>query len=315
MDPLKMTAADVEKLPEAQALEVIAAHVKAKQKDLPEALAASASKPLQRAAKKALYQLRSSGVAIEEPAAPAGPQPDVAPSASAELPGMISPILGTGETMLFFGKTARTGGVEFYQAILHDEFGVQQLDQLHTNRSRYRKQVKTIVKDRQVIEVPYARIVEELARAWGQNLRAKNGLPDAAYQNLHRLRVTPDETEPTLPPVEPGDAALAEKSASLHTEPELKQWLPSEEQLAAIGLEDHPEEKLGEKTEAFFTPEVLKLYARRLWKMAEFLEKTDRPEPAAIARAQARKMFHEPKSHGPFGRQLFDKVLALRPKK
>lgn len=313
MDPLKLTAADVEKLPEAQALEVLAAHVKAKQKQLPEALAASGNKPLQRAAKKALYQLRSSGVAIDDPGPPPGAQPNVA-AVSAELPGLLSPILGTGETMLFFGRPARAGGVEFYQAVLHDEFGVQQLDRLETNRSRYRKQVKEIVRGRQVIEVPFARALAELAKAWGQNLRAKNGLPEAAYENLHRLRVTPDETDPTVPAVEKDDAALAEKAASLHDEPELKSWLPSEEQIAAMGNDTEAEAKLGERVRAYFTPAVLKLYALRLWRMAEFLEQTDRPAPAAVARAQARRMFHEEKSEGAFGTRLFEKVIALSKK-
>src|SRR5687768_12836530 len=138
MDPLKLSVADVEKLSEAQALEVLAAHVKAKQKELPEALAGSKSKPLARAAKKALYQLRSSGVELAEPAVEAGPQPTISGPA-VELPGLLSPILGTGERMVFFGRPSRGGGVDFYQAVIHDEYGVQQLDHGETNRSRYRR--------------------------------------------------------------------------------------------------------------------------------------------------------------------------------
>ncbi|MBS1150508.1 MAG: hypothetical protein H6Q89_2206 [Myxococcaceae bacterium] len=320
MDPLKLSAADVEKLPEAQALEVLAAHVKAKQKDLPEALAGSKSKPLARAAKKALYQLRSSGVELEAPVAEAGPQPTVS-AAPAELPGLLSPVLGTGERMLFFGRPARGGGVEFFQGILHDEFGVQQLDRAETNRSRYRRQQRELVQGRQVMEVPLQRVLEELARGWGQNLRVKNGLPDGAYQNLHYLKVTPDETQLAVAQPEPEDEALAAKSGALHDEPEIQAWLPAEALLETLGRDLEAlraqkaeqaaiDQKLKELAEGYFTPAVRELYARRLWRQGEFFAGTGRPEAGKIAQAQARRMFHRA-DFGPFGLRLFQKVVAL----
>lgn len=320
MDPLKLSVAEVEQLPEAQALEVLAAHVKAKQKDLPEALAGSPSRALARAAKKALYQLRSSGVELAPPVVEAGPQPSVTGS-SAELSGLLSPVLGTGERMLFFGRPARGGGVEFFQCVLHDEFGVQQLDRAETNRSRYRRQQKEIVQGRQVIEVPFKRVLEELARGWGQNLRAKNGLPEGAYQNLHYLRVTPDETQLELPAPEQGDEELAAKSGALHEQPEIQAWLPAEPQLEALGQQLEQlraqkaeqaaiDQKVQQLTESYFTPEVRAIYARRLWRQGEFFEGTGRPEAGKLARAQARLMFHR-QNVGAFGLRLFQKVIAL----
>jgi hypothetical protein len=320
MDPLKLSAADVEKLPEAQALEVLAAHVKAKQKELPEALAGSKSKAIARAAKKALYQLRSSGVELTEPVLEAGPQPTVA-STSAELPGLLSPVLGTGERMVFFGRPARGGGVEFYQAVIHDEFGVQQLDRGETNRSRYRRQQREIVAGRQVIEVPFSRIVEELSLAWGQNLRAKNGLPEGAYQNLHYLRVTPNEAPLEIPKPEAADEKVAANSGALHDEVEIQSWLPAEAQIEALGKDlellraqkaepSAIDEKVKAMAEAYFTPEVRQLYARRLWRQAEFFTCTERPQAGQIAQAQARLMFHN-ESFGAFGLRLFSKVIAL----
>ena len=320
MDPLKLSVTEVEKLPEAQALEVLAAHVKAKQKELPEALAASKSKSLARAAKKALYQLRSSGVELKEPAVEAGPQPSVAGSA-VELPGLLSPILGTGERMLFFGRPARGGGVEFFQCVIHDEFGVQQLDRAETNRSRYRRQQKLIVQGRQVIEISFKRVLEELALGWGQNLRAKNGLPDAAYQHLHQLRVTPNEALLDIPRPEKTDEELAAKSGALHDEPEIEAWLPAEAQIETLGIaldslraqKAEPEaiaQKVKQLTDACFTAPVRELYARRLWRQAEFFEGTGRPQTAQIARAQARLLFHQ-ENVGPFGVRLFQKVVTL----
>ncbi len=320
MDPLKLSAADVEKLPEAQALEVLAAHVKAKHKELPEALAASKSKPLARAAKKALYQLRSSGVAIAEAAVETGPQITIG-GAAAELPGLLSPVLGTGERLVFFGRPARGGGVEFYQAVIHDEFGLQQLDRGETNRSRYRRQQKQIVQGREVIEVPFKRILEELAFGWGQNLRAKNGLPEGAYQNLHYLRVTPNEAQLEIPKPEKGDEELAAKSGGLHDEPEIQSWLPAEAQIDALGKEletlkgqSAPQPAIDEKVKqlaaGYFTPSVRELYARRLWRQSEFFEKTARPDAARLTQAQARVLFHTG-DFGGFGLRLFQKVIAL----
>src|SRR3954466_14833466 len=111
MDPLTLSAPDVEKLPEGQALEVLAAHVKAKKPDLPEALAESKSKELARAAKKALYQLKSSGVAVAE-TPKAGAAPAAAPAKGlSEFPALMTPALGTGERVVFFGRQQK-GGLE-----------------------------------------------------------------------------------------------------------------------------------------------------------------------------------------------------------
>ena len=320
MDPLKLSAADVEKLPEAQALEVLAAHVKAKQTALPEALAASSSKALARAAKKALYQLRSIGVAVADAPAAGGAPPGLK-TAPSELDGLLSPVLGTGERMLFFGRPTRGGGVEFFQCVLHDEYGVQQLDRAETNRSRYRRQQREIVGSGQVIEIPLSRVLEELGQYWGQNLRAKNGLPTTAHQNLRDLKVVINETELEIPKPEAGDEALTAKSASLHDEVEIQSWLPAETQIAALSAElevltsaKAPPEvitaRVAKLASEYFAGSVNALYARRLWRMGEFFEKTGRNLKAHLARAQARRLFHDGDAGG-FGLQLFQKVVDL----
>ncbi|NTX55388.1 hypothetical protein HR086_29270, partial [Myxococcus sp. CA039A] len=72
------TPASVEALPEPLAAALLEAAVLDGQVALPEALSASAVKPLAKLAKKALYRLRSRGVAIAEPprtAPPEAPRP------------------------------------------------------------------------------------------------------------------------------------------------------------------------------------------------------------------------------------------------
>ncbi len=320
MDPLKLSITDVEKLSESDALEVLAAHVKAKQRALPEAMAGLAkSKALAHAAKKALYQLRSSGVELTKPVVEAVTLTPA--TATAELTGLLSPVLGTGEQMLVFGRAARGGGVEFYQCVLHDEFGVQTVDRADTNRSRYRRQLRATVQARHAIEVPFDRVLHELACAWGQNLRSKTRLPESADQTLQHLRVTAADAPLEVPAPEADDAALAAKSVTLHDEPEIHAWLPAQAPLAALGDElaalrasnGSPEaidEHVQRATGSYFTPAVCELYARRLWRQAEFFAGTEREAAAAIARAQARLMFHQ-HQFGAFGLRLFQKVIAL----
>ncbi|NOJ88146.1 hypothetical protein HNV26_21365, partial [Myxococcus xanthus] len=67
-DVSQASLARVEALPEPLALAVLEAAVSAGNTVLPEALASSSVKPLVKAAKKALYQLRSRGVAVAGPA-------------------------------------------------------------------------------------------------------------------------------------------------------------------------------------------------------------------------------------------------------
>ena len=69
-----MSPQEAEGLPEAKLHEVLAQAVKAKEPGLPEALAKSKNKAVARAAKKALYQLKSSGVQVAAPEAPKGEQ-------------------------------------------------------------------------------------------------------------------------------------------------------------------------------------------------------------------------------------------------
>lgn len=331
MDPLTLTAADAEQLDETRTREVLAAWVKARRPELPEALAASTSKPHARAAKRALYQLRSSGLAVAEPVKPQRPAPAPRPEAKEELPGALSAVLGTGERALYFARPIRGGGLDAYQGVISDEHGVQRLEVGPVSRGLYRDRLKELLHDRQlaVMQVPFARIAQDLGRALALNERSKTSLPEGAATALHRLGIEPLDPQGPLPAPEPADAGLVAQAASLHQERELQQWLPSEPQLRLLAaradelrsspLQLSPAQRAAQRAQTVslcaheaFTPAVRALYARRLWLTAELFDATHRPRQAQLARAEARLLFHtqEPSR---FAERMFEKVLELVP--
>jgi hypothetical protein len=323
-----MTVDEAEKLEPTKLAEVLNGEVKAKRIELVEALASSAKKDVARAAKKALYQLKSSGVAVAGKAPSAAAAPEPVPAAQEELPSLMSSILGTGERALFFVKALRGGGLEMYQAIVHDEQGLVQLDRGESNRASYRKHLREVRADvHAAIEVPFARVLEELGVAWAANARSKTPLPPEAESHLRRLGVVPIERWPELPAAEAADAGLTVRAGSLHDEPELMPWLPSAKDIAVLSQrldevdasvlqlsELQKKEQRVQKvhaTAAEVSPEARRTYAFRLWRTAEIFEQTKRPEQGRIARAEARLLFHDGKAASRFLERMFEKVLML----
>lgn len=318
-DPLSMTAAQVEALSEDKAAEVLAAWVKAKQTALPEALAQSTSKAHAKLAKKALYQLASSGAAVSKPATIAAPAASLPEKEDENMMGTMTPVLGTGDRALFFARPLRGGGIEIYQSIISDEFGVVQFDRAQTNRGVYRSRIKELraQRDLAILFVPLPRIVEELGKAMTLNERSRTNIPSEMADGLTRLGVVPLDPDWTVPAPEANDAALVAESAKLHDEPELKQWMPPEKELAGMSdlaaeVKDDAkkaEAKAAELATTFFTEKLRQLYARRLWLNAEYFDGA-RAEQAARARATARHLFHQP-TLPPFCAALFVKAFEL----
>lgn len=327
-DLLAMTATEVEALPEPKAREVLDAWVKAKKPELATALAGSSSKLHAKLAKKALYQLQSSGVGVEAPRAPTPPV-EAREAPRNEFVGALSEQLGTGERAVFFAVPVRGGGLELFQAMVNDEFGLVQFASTMSNRNVYRKRIEELRRDgdSRVMLVPFERIKLELGRAMTLNQRTKTDYGEDIEQALTRLGVTPLDPDVAVPPPEPGDAAT-EGAGPLHGLREIAQWLPSEAQLQALAQRVDALKALGldaakqqekELAEAralaaeTFTPTVRQLYGRRLWYTGELFEALARPEHAALARAEARKLFHGD-GPGRFGELLFEKVLATLPR-
>ena len=327
-DFLSMTVQQVEGLPETKAQEVLEAWVKAKKAELPQALAQSASKAHVKLAKKALYRLQSSGVEVAE--APKGPAPVIDLTPKNEFLAVLSMQLGTGERAFLFAVPIRAGGLEVFQGIVSDEFGLAQFGSERANRNLYRKrmeQLKTELTTRAML-VPMERLKLELGRAITLNERTKTPYGGEIEQALSRIGVSKQDPDFPIPALEPGDSENREGGAALHAFPEVEQWLPSEKDLVTLSArvdairngplplsDEQKEEKVKtlarELAAEVFTPELRMLYARRLWYSAEVIESQKRDADAAMARAEARRLAHET---GPsrFLEQLFVKALPAK---
>jgi hypothetical protein len=310
-DPLTLDAGAVERLAPAEARDVLAAWVRAGLAELPRALAASRSSEHARLARKALYQLRSSGVAVEPPP-PAAPGPAPRPAAEPDLPALFSAVVGTGERAVVFARPVRGGGVTSYQGVLSDEAGVLQLEATSTSRGEYRRRLEELRRapELAVQEVGWAQVREALAHAWWQSDRASPPPPPAVVDLLRRLELAPadPEAEP-LPAPAPDDGPLLALAAGLGEVSELGAWRPSAGALAELGealerLASSPlaldetqrqvrvADQVARLAAGYLTPARRRRYARRLWTMADFLEGTGRERWAEIARAEARSLFH-----------------------
>jgi len=321
-DPLMMSATYVETLSEPQAAAVMSAWVAAKRIELPEALARSASKVHARLAKKALYQLRSGGVAVPEAAKVE--EPIAAPSSEPDtFPAVMTSLIGNGERGLLFARPVRGGGCEIYESVVQDEQGIMSLQHGEGPRGLYRERMKQLRRGpNQVLFVPFDRVREELARAVRLNSLAKVPLTLEAQALLGKLGVEPNDTP--LPIGEPhdDDPGLAAHAGSLHDEPEMASWLPPDTDLAELArrLENEATapgvrkaEIASELSLEFATQPIRALYATRLWRMAEFFEGTARNAPAQTARAEARQLLHT--AHpSRFLEMLFTKVPAAASK-
>ncbi len=333
-DLLALTAAEVDALPEAEAAEVLDAWVRAKKTELPEALARTGRKSHARLARKALYRLKSSGVEVVE--AKDAVEPRVteaagpAPLDDADFPAVMTAMTGTGEFGVFFARAARSG-IEAVQGVISDEQGVLQLESVEASRGAYRKRIKAldVPGATPVLRVPVARVLAELGHAVGLNQASGNALTIDLQTLVQRLGVVPQQRQLEIPAPDETDLAIAPAAASLHADPNIAEWLPSATALEALAARAAPvrsnasldagqkavqlKQFATEAAKAYFTPEVRKRYASRLWFMAELFQANNHPGQAELARGEARRLFH---TQGPtfFGLRLFTKAIELMEK-
>jgi hypothetical protein len=294
-----------------------------------ERLSGSGDREVAKAARRALYRLRSAGVPVATPERPAG---HVSPSAEPEpqpaLPAFVSLPDGTGQRGVLLARPVR-GGVELVEALVSDELGLLALSRAEMSRGGWRKFVRSPELER-LLPLGFDEARAILAEAVRCNLTTRTPLPTDADVALRHLGVEGAESEPPpLPELEDGDAALAVESGALHAEPEFGAWLPPEAELRRLALridelrtsplaltQEQQTEALRERIHGqageFFSPDRLRLYARRLWQVVPALERRGAAHAATVARATARRMFHQsPGLFPPFAEQLFTKVLAL----
>jgi len=294
-----------------------------------EALAASPDKAVAKAARRALYRLRSAGVATHAPEPreqPRAPEPEALPA----LPSLLSPPDGAGESLLMVARPTK-GGLALHEVVLSDEFGLLAHAELKASRTSWRRSLRE-ARAKRVPEISLDKARAVLAEAYRCNLATRSPLPPDADTMLRRLDVEPAASPPPpLPPPEDGDAALALEGAALHQEQELRGWLPPEAELKVLAArvnevqsgvlalsEQQKVEQLTERVrsmaEAFFTPERSRLYARRLWLTADVFERSGRAHAAQVARAEARRLYHgTPGVFSRFAEALYGKLIQVAP--
>ncbi|MBN1207096.1 MAG: hypothetical protein JXB05_19580 [Myxococcaceae bacterium] len=327
-DAAAATPAAVEALPTPLAEALLEGAVLAGSTPLPEALSRSSVKLLAKAAKKALYRLRSRGVAVPEAPRPATPELPRAPEPEA-LPCLLTSITGDGRRALLLGRPLRGGGIEAAQVIFSDELGVVELAFNEVTRSSYRKRLKESIEPGFAVELSREEAAAVLAEAVALNLSSRTPFPKDLDTAMRHYGVLPATTEPSVPLPEPEDVKGVLEGHTLHETEEISQWLPPEPELRKVAQkmdeitasplaltgpqrEEQMLQAVRAAARAFFTPRVRKLYGLRLWRMAEFFERTGRAPAAQVARAEARRLFHGPEE--PFSRfaeRLFEKFLVL----
>jgi hypothetical protein len=328
-NPAAASVADVESLPEALALEVLEAAVRAKAVPLAEALTASKMRALAKAAKRALYQLRSAGVPVpEKPVAPAPSTKASVPEPAEEFPCLLSPVTGSGEQALLLVRPQRGGGLENFQVVITDEAGMVSLDRGEASRGKFRKLVRDFRgQPGAPVEIGREQARELLGVAAGVNQATRTPYPQGADDALRAFDAKPTAAK-DLPAIEADDERLAARGHTLHQEPEMAPWLPPESELRLLAksldeaaqspLELTPAQRHEQQlhkavtgAHAFFTPAMKRLYGQRLWRMGDYFERTGRAEAGRIARAEARRLFHGAPGESRFAEALFEKVIAL----
>lgn len=319
---------DAGALPAELAIAVLEASVAMRRAGPAEQLSASSDREVAKAARRALYRLRSAGVAIAEPQKAAEPPPTATATPAESLSGFASLPDGTGQRALLLAQPVR-GGVEVVEALVSDELGLLSLSRAEMGRSAWRKLGKRAEVERLLpLSIEEGRAL--LAEAVRCNLETRTPFPADSDVALRHLGLEAAAAElPPLPQPEEGDAVLAVESGALHREPELAAWLPPEAELKRLALrvdelrtsplalspEQQGEalrERVRTQAEEFFDPSHRHLYARRLWAVAPALERRGAEHVARVARATARRLFHaSPELLPPFAEQLFTKVLAL----
>jgi hypothetical protein len=334
--PETATREAVEALPEPLALAVLEATVKAKRVELAAALQESPVKGLAKGARRALYGLRSAGVAVPERPKPPAPEPAQAEAGEDDdelewLPCWLSPPTGTGERGVLAVRPQKGGGLEVAQVVMSDEKGITSIQVAETNRSSYRRQVRELRSEDPIraLEIALEECKAIMGEAAALNLASGTALPQGAEQLLRHFSVSATQVPADLPAPLPEDERLAAQAASLHQEPEAQSWLPPEEQLKLLAqrievvmtsplqlTQVQKQEQIHGVVRAaaaeLFTPAFRKTYARRIWNLGDFLERVSRNDQAAVAKAEARRMFHDAGERPDrWEEALFEKVLAL----
>src|SRR6267143_1431603 len=312
-------AGRISALPEPLALALVRAAGDAQRQDALVELAAAPQKALAKDAKRELQRLK--------------------PPPEAEAPACYaSSIDAYGERAVWWSRATR-GGVEVVQAVISDVKGILAIDALGLSRRNFRDFAKRLPRQGGVVtsvEVPKDHARWLIAQAAEEGSRNGFAPPPAYADALSILGPAPQEAPP--PPaasIEFGpDGELAHRlaGAALFADPLLGAWNPEEEALRSFALKVDEiavsrlfiddgqrraafERAAEEAWEAYFTPQRLARYARRLVETAHVLAAEDRRDAARTALAVSRDLATEQGAKNPFCKALFTHALEGRYRK
>jgi hypothetical protein len=299
-------------------------------------LGASPDKALAKAARRALHQLRTQGVA-----APSGARVFrvVGPYAEPPPPSYASVVDGRGERVVWFVEGGESGPTVF-EVELSETAGVMSLTAVDVSRKAWREQVARMKKnDRALVgEVSGTHARAVIARAYRAMLAAGRSPPEAYARAHRRLQVDdealdaphPARALPAGPPVTDADLA------ALFQRPELQLMVPPQETFAALdaaigavvesklivdSAERHAqiEAAVYRVADETLTPELRERLAERLLELALVVASRS-PDEAGLAAARAcvvaadrtRDPSIAPSAH-PTLRAMFHRVIPDKP--
>ena len=289
--------------------------------------------------KRALHLLQSRGVPVPGELLPRE-EPVIGKAKPVETKALVSPILGNGDSVVVLEAPKEVLGGNFLVAVINDETGLRECHLLVLKSRQqtefweyYRRQG---LADWFPVPGPYAvRLLEEAYRRREVATEASRryaSVREQIWKNWGRPEEAPD-LEQMLPAIEPGERSrLLEQSRQLAGSPLFQSWLPGLEEItpwldkvqeveqSPLVLSDQQkavraDALLAEATRALFPPETRPLWGRRLLAMAYYLELSQRPEEARLARVVAAELRHPESTalggENPFLQGLVKMTLGL----
>ena len=270
-------------------------------------------------AKRALHRMRSRGLDVSMPEETGSSvlERRVAPD-DPELPCYLSPVSGNGSRMIWLARYVR-GGVGVFQVELNDQEGLTEFAGGTIGRSRYRNLSRDLLGDPKnaLLEISYAEAWKRISAAAARSREASRPLPEGYLDAKNTLPEPKQDAELADPrslfdqDKLAGDQNLIREAGELHDLDEFSDWMPDEETLKTVQtrLEEveagqvaiNQKQKI-EQVQKILDQAVENLlegqerrerYQNRLLQMAEYLQRTERPDHARKAAAAAFQLSRE----------------------
>jgi hypothetical protein len=322
-------------LPTPLALAVLRAASASQRSDVISAAAVHANKDVAKEGKRALYLMKTRGVAVPEVARPT-PAPLQAPP-EPSLSCYASALDGHGERAIWLGRIVPGKGVEVAQAVISDQKGLLELHMGLLGRKEYRTFGKDLLDRGQsmgVAELTFEAAKGLVAAARDLNRTSGQAPPEGADAWIGRLGPAapmpdPAASFPALPEEE--ERAAVEASGRLHDLPLIRGWLADEDALrslaqkldeigvSALYIDEQQRAEaalkaVADATSAYFDDGRRALWAGRLFTTADHLARTGDAVHAGLAAAAGRALRRGIEvSQLPFARLLVEKAFPSAP--